>query len=79
MSLFITLVIFLVIAAIDLPVLLKNKNRNELVLYLVIAAITLIYCVPYALDIEVFSPIKLLSEFVGNKLGLNYALWQGHS
>ena len=70
---------FLFFLLFDLPALIREKARRELLVYAVLSGITLIYLVQYALGLPVFSPIKTLSEFAEKTLKLNYALWQGHS
>ena len=73
---FVSLVIFCVLIWIDLPALIKAGDRRELIAYTVLSVITLIYTVSYARGDTVFSPIKSLSTYVKDTLGLDYELWR---
>ena len=75
---YIWIIIFLVLIFFDLPALIREKNRKELVVYSVLSCLTLIYIIQYALRLDIFSPIKTLSVLV-KRMGLDYELWQGHS
>ena len=70
--------IFIMLLLMDLPRMLREEKRRELAAFLVIAAIALVYMLRFAMGKETFSAIKSLSE-VTRDIGLNYAIWQGHS
>ena len=68
---------FLALLGFDLPRLLRERNGREIMVYSILCCITLFYMVQFALGCSVWSPMKELSE-IFKKLGLNYAIWQGH-
>ena len=69
--------IFLVPPLLTVPKLVRHRRWRELFVFSLIAVITGIYLICYAMDIKTFSPLESLSLFVQKALGLNYALWQG--
>ena len=71
--------IFVLLLLIVLPSLLRRKEWKELAVFAVMGVIALIYMLRFAMNLEVFSFIKSLSEFTQKNLGLDYSLWQGHS
>lgn len=75
----IAILIFFVLLLFDLPALVKERDVKRLTFYIALSVITLVYIIQYTLGYDVFSPIKTLSIFVGDTLGLNYENWQGHS
>lgn len=76
---YLSLGVFVILLFIDLPQLIAKKDRKELMVYAVLSGITLLYLTRYALGMEIFSPIKVMSSFVQKALKLSYELWQGHS
>lgn len=70
--------LFCLLLLADLPALLRERDRRALLVYLALGAVTLLYLVLYVRGMEIFSPIRSLSELIEG-LGLSYANWQGHS
>ena len=71
--------LFLALLLFDLPNLLRQRNRKQLIAYAILSAITLMYIIGFITEAEVFSFIKVLSEFFDRTLGLNYQSLQGHT
>lgn len=65
------IVIFFFIGLMDLPSLIKNKCRSELIVYAVLFAFTLVLCCLYALGIKIPST-TLWFEHIIKVLHLNY-------
>ena len=76
---FFAITVFLILLLMDLPALIREKSHKELAVFIVLSGVTLVYFLLYAQGKEPFSPIKSLSRFVEDVLGLSYELWQGHA
>lgn len=63
---------FSVIAAINLPRMIKNKQWHDVILYSVVFVLVLALAVVMALDVEMPSPIKALQSFYRDILHLSF-------
>lgn len=69
---------FAVLLMIDLPAVLREKNRVQLVIFIVLCCFAFSYLLAYMLDAEVPSLKAVLTKFFADTLGLSYERWQGH-
>lgn len=65
------IVVLAAVLLIDLPPLIKNKNRRELIVFLVIFVLTAALSVLVALDIPMPSPLLVLDDLLKG-IGLSY-------
>ncbi|MCL1965242.1 MAG: hypothetical protein FWF69_09320 [Firmicutes bacterium] len=60
------------IAALDLPWLIREKKRRELIVYAICLAAVSAYILLYALDVRFVTSLGLLHRFFEKTLGLHY-------
>lgn len=71
MILWLTLAALAVILLIDLPRLLKRRNRREIIIFSLIAALALLYAALLFSGLDFKSPIDQLHQLYSD-IGLNY-------
>ena len=76
---YIVIFVFLALFLFDLPALLRERDWRALGVYAAMSVVAFIYVLRFARGEEVWSPIKAMSLFFEQTLGLNYEMWQGHS
>lgn len=65
---------FAVIAASDLPKLIKQKQRRELIIYALIFLLVLAFAVLVVLDVKMPSVIKMVQSFYRDVLHLSFKI-----
>lgn len=66
------LLVYAFIFLVNVPGLVKRKERKELVAFLILYVIGFVLGLMYALDIPVPSPMKGLKYLISDKLGIKY-------
>jgi hypothetical protein len=64
--------IFIIIAAIDLPPILKKRGRADVIAFSVIYSMAFILSLLFVLDIKIPSPAKGFVFIVRDVLGISY-------
>jgi len=67
-----TILIFVIIAAIDVPPLIKNKQKRELIVFCVLFVFAFTIAILQSMDIKVPSPIKGVIYLVKDVLHISY-------
>ncbi|HBC25847.1 MAG TPA: hypothetical protein DC013_00385 [Ruminococcaceae bacterium] len=63
--------IFLAILGIDLPPLIRSRNRREIVVYSLVYLFALALCFLYAAGVEIPSPVMVLGDMM-KSVGISY-------
>lgn len=66
------LLVYAFIFLVNVPGLVKRKERKELVAFLILYVIGFVLGLMYALDIPVPSPMKGLDYLISDKMGIKY-------
>jgi len=66
------LMAYALIFLVNVPGLVKRKERKELVVFFILYIIGFVLGLMYALDIPIPSPMKGLQYLISDKLGLKY-------
>ncbi len=74
MNLFLVIISFAAIAAIELPGMVKKKMWRDFTLYWAIFLPVLALAVLMALDVKIPSPIKAVQAFYKDILGLSFKI-----
>jgi hypothetical protein len=64
--------VYTLIAMINLPPLIKNREKKELIAFIVFFIVAFVLSILYALDITIPSPMKGLQYFIVDVLGIKY-------
>ena len=71
MNILLVIIIMLAINFWQIPKILKRKQKKELIAFIGISTMATVYASLVALDIEIISPIKTITDFIS---GLNIDL-----
>lgn len=63
--------IFLAILGIDLPPLIRNRNRREIVIYSLVYLFALVLCFLYASGVRIPSLVMVLGDMM-KSVGISY-------
>lgn len=74
MNLFLVIISFAAIAAIELPGMVKKKQWRDVVLYSIVFVPVLALAVLMAFDMKIPSPIKAIQTFYRDVLGLSFKI-----
>lgn len=66
------LLVYAFIFLVNVPGLVKRKERKELVVFFILYIIGFVLGLMYALDIPVPSPMKGLDYLISDKMGIKY-------
>ncbi|MBE6828577.1 MAG: hypothetical protein E7519_00045 [Ruminococcaceae bacterium] len=72
MNLLLVIIVFIGIALLDLPDMIKNKRWRDLAIYSVIFLLVFVLGTLMAFDVKVPSPIKAIQAFYQNVLHLSF-------